>query len=241
MSRDKVLGDIRAALSVKGEDGARRRAVASRLAEPPAHIVPARARQPARALAELLQHYLEGQGARVLAVADAREVPAAVEDYLRAEVLPLRVRSGDDRYLAGMPWDAVPGLERDHGVARADDLVGVSRALAAVAETGTLVLASGADNPVTLAFLPETHIVVVEAEAIVGSYEEAMARVRAELGASFRPHTLNLVSGPSRTADIGGKLVRGAHGPRRLAVIVVGAVPEDGAATTSGGSSAGSA
>jgi L-lactate dehydrogenase complex protein LldG len=36
------------------------------------------------------------------------------------------------------------------------------------------------------------------------------------------PRTLNLVSGPSRTADIGGRIVIGAHGPRRLMVVIVG-------------------
>jgi L-lactate dehydrogenase complex protein LldG len=92
--------------------------------------------------------------------------------------------------------------------------------VAGVAETGTLVLASGPDNPVTLTFVPDTHVVVVEAQTIVGSYEEAVMRLLRELGQL--PRTLNLVSAPSRTGDIGGKIVMGAHGPRRLAVVLVG-------------------
>jgi L-lactate dehydrogenase complex protein LldG len=90
-----------------------------------------------------------------------------------------------------------------------------------VAETGTLVLASGPHNPVTLAFVPDTHLVVVRNETIVGGYEEACKLVEAELGPSVLPRTLNLISGPSRTGDIGGRIVMGAHGPRRLAVILV--------------------
>jgi L-lactate dehydrogenase complex protein LldG len=86
------------------------------------------------------------------------------------------------------------------------------------------VLASGAENPVTLAFVPDTHIVVMRASAIVGAYEQACALVAGERG--LLPRTLNLISGPSRTGDIGGRIVMGAHGPRRLAVILVA---DDGA------------
>ena len=98
---------------------------------------------------------------------------------------------------------------------------GSSHAAAAVAETGTLVLASGADNPVTLSYLPETHIVVVEDKDLVGGYEGAWEKIRARFGKRAMPRTVNFVSGPSRTADIGGQLVMGAHGPRRLCVILV--------------------
>ena len=87
-------------------------------------------------------------------------------------------------------------------------------------QDGTLVLASGADNPVN-SYLPETHIVVVEDKDLVGGYEGAWDKIRARFGRRAMPRTVNLVSGPSRTADIGGQLVMGAHGPRRLCVILV--------------------
>ncbi len=99
--------------------------------------------------------------------------------------------------------------------------VGLSRAVAGVAETGTLALASGPDNPVTLGFVPDTHIVVLRADTVVGRYEEACAMVVAETG-GVMPRTLNLVTGASRTGDIGGKIVMGAHGPRRLAIFLLG-------------------
>ena len=73
----------------------------------------------------------------------------------------------------------------------------------------------------TLGFVPDTHIVVLRADAIVGSYEEACAMVLAETG-GVMPRTLNLVTGASRTGDIGGKIVMGAHGPRRLAIFLLG-------------------
>ena len=86
---------------------------------------------------------------------------------------------------------------------------------------GPLVMASGADNPVTLNFLPETHVVVVEDKALVGGYEGAWEKIRSRFGRRVMPRTVNFISGPSRTADIGGQLVMGAHGPRRLCVILV--------------------
>jgi L-lactate dehydrogenase complex protein LldG len=151
----------------------------------------------------------------------ADEVPTAVAHYLRSTNLPLRVRVGDDAYLDKLAWSREPALERQRGPAAADDEVGLAHAAAAVAETGTLVLASGADNPVTLGFLPDTSIVVVEEKDLVGGYEGAWQKIRARYGKGAMPRTVNFISGPSRTADIGGQLVMGAHGPRRLAVILV--------------------
>ena len=172
-------------------------------------------------LRQLFRTFLEGQSATVIEAASAAEVPAAVAGYLRSTNLPLRVRVGDDAYLEALPWKSEPALERKRGPAAGDDEVGLSHAAAAVAETGTLVLASGADNPVTITFLPETSIVVVEDKDLVGGYEGAWEKVRARFGAGAMPRTVNFVSGPSRTADIGGQLVMGAHGPRRLCVMLV--------------------
>jgi L-lactate dehydrogenase complex protein LldG len=70
-------------------------------------------------------------------------------------------------------------------------------------------------------FLPENHFVVLQAKDITGSYEESWDRFRATYGRGTLPRTVNLVSGPSATADIERTLVRGAHGPRRLAVFLV--------------------
>jgi len=73
-----------------------------------------------------------------------------------------------------------------------------------------------------LGFVPDAHLVVVAVDTIVAAYEDALALLAAELGPAVLPRTLNFISGPSRTGDIGGKIVMGAHGPRCLAVILVG-------------------
>jgi L-lactate dehydrogenase complex protein LldG len=218
--REAVIFKIRKALGTS-DSAPRRSAIAERLGTPPPPLVPERAKRDKDQLRGLFRQFLEGQSATVVEAASAAEVPAAIAGFLRSANLPLRVRVGDDAYLDKLAWGSEPALERRKGPAVGDDEVGLSHAAAAVAETGTLVLASGADNPVTLSYLPETHIVVVEDKDLVGGYEGAWEKIRARFGKRAMPRTVNFVSGPSRTADIGGQLVMGAHGPRRLCVILV--------------------
>lgn len=220
-ARDAVLGRIRAALTTAAStDEARRASVAARLRRRAAHLIPARANAPPKALKEMLRGFLEGQSATVVEVSALHDIPTALANYLRARNLPLRVRLGNDPLLAGLDWSREPALERCPGAADPGDEVSLSHAAAAVAETGTLLLAAGPANPVTLSFLPEAHVVVLAAKDIVGHYEAAFDRVRAVFGQGNMPRTVNLISGPSRTADVGGRLVTGAHGPRRLCVII---------------------
>lgn len=220
-TRAQIFARIRTGLGASPDDATRKTAVAARLKGSKPHLIPDRVTNPGADLPALLRGYLEGQAATVVNVAAPADVPSAVANFLRSSNLPQRVRVGDDPFLAKLDWSTEPALERRQGRARADDDVGLSHATVAVAETGTLVLASGNANPVTLNFLPETHIVVLRAKDIVGPYETAFERVRSAYGRGTMPRTLNLISGPSRTGDIGGKLVMGAHGPRRMCVIIV--------------------
>ncbi|MGD9784685.1 MAG: lactate utilization protein C [Hyphomicrobiaceae bacterium] len=220
-ARDKILGRIRASLSAREGDTARWQAARRHIATHSEGLVPARARLERDALEAQFRAFLEGQTATVLEAATADEVPARVAAFLLSAGAERTVRIGGDPRLAAMPWSA-NGIDALHGAAAADDAVGLSHAMAGIAETGTLVIAAGAANPVTLAFLPATHVIVVAREDIVGSYEEALARVRGVFGPTGMPRTLNFISGPSRTADIGGKIVIGAHGPRSMCVVVVG-------------------
>ncbi len=105
---------------------------------------------------------------------------ASIAAYLRDRNLPAKIRLGSDPYLAALPF-AATGLEVANGRATASDLVCVSHAFGAVAETGTLVLTSGQDNPTTLNFLPDTHIVIVQAQDIIGDYEQIWQRLRSNL------------------------------------------------------------
>lgn len=222
-ARDDILRSIRRSLGVSGGEAPRRAAVAERLDKAPAGVIPGLAQGDAAHRLALFKAKLEAAAASVAAVAHASDVPAEIARYLREHNLPATLRRGADRRLANMPWGRTP-LEVSEGASQGDDLNAVSMALAGIAETGTLALVSGADNPTTLNFLPDNHIVVVEAGEIVADMESCWERLRARFGKGDMPRVVNLVTGPSRSADIEQTLLLGAHGPRRLHVVVI----EDG-------------
>lgn len=221
-ARERLLASIRAGLKVSGNEPTRRRAVADRLASPMRNTIPARAGQSAEELRHLFKSLLEGQSAKVVEIGSLDDIPSAIAQYLRGTNLPLQVRLGGDPIWSEVPWSKEPALECKKGKAEGTDAVGLSHAVAGAAESGTLVLTSGDDNPTTINFLPENHIVLVRAEDIAGSYEDVWAKLRQRYGKGIMPRTVNFVSGPSRTADIQQMLVMGAHGPRRLMVMILG-------------------
>jgi L-lactate dehydrogenase complex protein LldG len=221
-ARAEILGRIRTALGAVSLDRARRSAVARRLERHPRGPIPARAKISGVERVGLVMDMLAKQGADVKRVATPKEAVGAIASYLGTCNLPPRLRMGADPVLAALPWREAWDIERSFGGAEADDRASLSRAVAAAAETGTLFLLSGRDNPTTLNFLPEAHTVLIAASDIVGSYEEAWDRIRAILGEGTLPRSVNLISGPSRTADIEQTIVRGAHGPRRLHVLILG-------------------
>jgi L-lactate dehydrogenase complex protein LldG len=220
--RAVLFARLRQGLGVSGEEPARRRAVDERLAQHARNLVPQRGQIERSARIALFRTMAEGVHATVAEADGPAAVPALIADYLRQQNLPSRIRHGADRLLSEMPWrDGAPTVERLSGRAEPTDEVSVSRAAAGVAESGTLVLLSGPDNPTTLNFLPETHIAVIRGDDIVGSYEDVFDRVRHAYGTGQMPRTLNMITGPSRTGDIEQRLELGAHGPKRLHIIIV--------------------
>ncbi|NHC06248.1 LutC/YkgG family protein [Azonexus fungiphilus] len=211
-ARDEILGRVRAGLA-KGDAGSRRAAALARLqAHPPgprptlAGDLVARFRDKAQSLASTVEQ-----------VDDYAAVPARVAAYLASLGLPAQAVTALD--VAGLDW-AAAGLAWRSGVAVDADPVGISGCFCAIAETGTLMLLSGAATPASVSLLPETHIALVPAARIVATMEDAFALLRAERGAL--PRAVNFVSGPSRTGDIEQTIVLGAHGPCRVHLIVIG-------------------
>jgi len=144
------------------------------------------------------------------------DVPRAVAAYLAERKLPARAVCVPD--LAGLDWRGA-GVEVEARGAIDRDLVGITGCFRAIAETGTLMLCSGAATPATVSLLPETHIAVVPASAILASMEEVWGAARAEFGQV--PRAVNFISGPSRTGDIEQTIVLGAHGPYRVHIVIV--------------------
>lgn len=219
-AREAILTKIRA--SRAGNDGARKVVIDGRMASPPTGIIPLRGQRDLEGRIQLFLEMIGKVGATHERLADPSDVPAAVAGYLRQHNLPASLRMGADPRLAGMGWENEAALTVLSGASDGTDLAAISHAEAAIAETGTLMLLSGPDNPVTLTFLPEHHIIVVKAGDVGGDMETALARLREIKGKAVMPRTVNFVSGPSRSADIEQTIILGAHGPRALHVIMVG-------------------
>ncbi len=161
----------------------------------------------------------EAKGVTVIDVDQPAELPRAIARALSASNISADAIRLNDPTLANLPWSGA-SLTITRGTAQPHDTVTLSAALAGVAETGALLLASGPDNPAALAFLPETHLVAVARSNIVGTFEDAFAILHARFAKNL-PRAVNIISGASRTGDIGGRIVQGAHGPRQLFVFIV--------------------
>jgi L-lactate dehydrogenase complex protein LldG len=220
-ARDLVLNSIRRALAVSGAEAPRKTATDERLARHPRGLIPARGTEPTRKRIKQFREMLTEANGTVEEVASAEGVPAAVSAYLRSKNLPMRIRRGSDPRLEAIPWAGEATLEVSVGRSDGKQLASVSHAFAGVAETGTIVMVSGPDNPTTLNFLPEHHVVVVNAKDIAGNYETVWDALRKKFGAQM-PRTVNWITGPSRSADIEQVHLHGAHGPKSLHVLVVG-------------------
>lgn len=220
-ARDSILSKIRLARQSGADDSGRRATVSERLRTHPAGIVPARGQLPPAERLDLFCAKAASVSASVVRVGTADDVPTAIADYLRSKNLPQAIRRGADARLSALPFEREAQLSVSVGASDGHDLAALSHAQAGVAETGTVVLTSGPDNPTTLNFLPEHHLVVVRAEDVAGDYEAVWARLRAIHGAGELPRNVNMITGPSRSGDIEQTILLGAHGPRSLHLIVV--------------------
>ena len=225
MGRETILGNIRKSLNRGPLSAEQAAGLERRLKAAKPNLVPARGAVEGAERVALFIAEAEKVDTSVSRVADGAEVPAAVAAYLAAHNLPMVLRAAPDPALADIPWSQQSAPTVRQGRPEDGDEVGVTGALAGIAETGTLMLASGPHSPTTLNFLPDTHIAVLDARAIDGTYEEAWSRLRAACtegaGGTFMPRTVNFITGPSRTADIEQTLLLGAHGPRRLLIVII--------------------
>jgi L-lactate dehydrogenase complex protein LldG len=209
--RDEVLASVRKSLNRERLTPQERDRLEARIATPPRHTRPAFAGD----LASRVADKLSSRAATVATVRAMSEVGAAVADFLGRNGFSKKIAIAP--VLADLSWPQ--GFDVHLGKARADECVSVTSCFAAVAESGSLVLLSGAESPTTLNFVPENHIVVVRVEQIVAHFEDVWLLLRnLPMG---MPRTVNIISGPSRTADVEQTIQLGAHGPRRLHIILV--------------------
>lgn len=223
-AREQILTKIRAGLTQRNNSNARED-ISTRLQTPQQNMIPKRSAGNEDQRLALFVQEAESVSATTSLVPHFDSVPMAVGAYLREHQLPAKIKLAPDARLMGLDWAAKTSLMIDSGAADGSEPVSVSMAFGAVAETGTLVLASGPESPTSLNFLPLDHIVVVQAEDIAGDYEAVWQRLREKATADGKPGTLprtvNWITGPSRTADIEQTLLLGAHGPQRLHIVIV--------------------
>jgi L-lactate dehydrogenase complex protein LldG len=219
MTKDTILTAIRRGLRRAPLPEDQAAMLRGRLERHPRQLIPARSRLPHPEQIDLFVNNVEKEFGTVVRVADDSDVPGAVADYLAAQNLPGQLVMAPHPELRAIDWSARPLLGVREGRAEADDMVSVQHGFAAIAETGTLMLPSSAERPTTLNILTDTEIVVLRGSRVVGAYEEAWDLLRSEIGAM--PRNVMLVTGPSRSADIEQALELGAHGPRRLHVVLV--------------------
>lgn len=216
--RHEILENIRNALNKSNIYEAP--GVSERLAAHSVNTLPGRATDPAADLTAIFIEEAERSAATVARIGRPDELAGAVADYLERLGEGLRARIAPHPLLR----DALAQqsrLEISEGPSDGTDSTALTVAFAGVAETGTLVLHSGPDGPTTLNFLPDTDIVLLPETRIVGVYEDAWAALRQDMGDGAMPRTVNWITGPSRSADIEQTLLMGAHGPKRLHIVIL--------------------
>ena len=219
-AREDILSNIRRSLGVNGREAPRISAVQERLRAAPRGVLPLRGQVSGDERVALFRAEAERVAATVAEVARPQDIVNEAARYLREHNLPATLRMGADARLAELDWSET-AIEVTHGPSQGDDLNGLSHAFGAIAETGTIAMTSGPGNPTTLNFLPDNHIVVLREADLMGDAESLWDRLRAAYGKAVAPRTVNLITGPSRSGDIEQQIVLGAHGPRRLHIIIL--------------------
>ncbi|MCY4050304.1 MAG: lactate utilization protein C [Gammaproteobacteria bacterium] len=203
-SREKVLNNIRRALN---------RTAQSPLSDSPPSALHPRYRTPLSK--DLIQQFslmhTRVQGT-FEGVDSLQDVPLAAHRYLVGQSVSPEVVISPSPELTSINWK---GLKVEFRVANRKDRSSVTMAFAGIAETGTLVMVSSKQSPINHHFLPEFNIAVLKQSKLVDCMENLWPLI------GEHPRTINLITGPSKTADIEQTIVYGAHGPRALHVILV--------------------
>jgi L-lactate dehydrogenase complex protein LldG len=142
------------------------------------------------------------------------ELPTAVARYAAARGLNNEIAVQPDPDLLALNWSAFQAVQN----IAPDEVLAVGLALGGIAETGTLVFHSSPASPTLFAYLPLHHVVAVRADHIWPWLEDYVAAYHG----TAPPRNVNFVTGASGTTDIEGALVKGAHGPGWLHIVLVG-------------------
>lgn len=161
---------------------------------------------------------VENVSGTVKCIDNIAELPAAVYEYLSTHNIEQKIVAASSKLLRQVDWQKEITIE--YRPVQSNDISTLTVAYAGIAETGSLVLCSSKDSPTTLNFLPENYICVIRRDDIYPHMEDAWDLLRKD--GKGMPRAINFITGPSRTADVEQTIQLGAHGPRRLHVIILG-------------------
>jgi L-lactate dehydrogenase complex protein LldG len=210
-SRSAILGRIKDALAANTE----REDASALSAAIQTRKVTVRPRLPIEDVEACFRDKAEANLMAVRDIARLEDVPVIVAQILANANLPADVSVAPA--LTALPWPATVDVRT--GKARLDERLTVSMATAGIAETGSVVLCSGDTAPSSLSFAAEVHVIVLKRSAIRAYLEDALDSVKA---LPVWPRAVNVISGPSRTADVAGIVVRPAHGPKAVHLLILG-------------------
>jgi L-lactate dehydrogenase complex protein LldG len=171
--------------------------------------------------ADAAAHFIakaKASAAEVHEIATPSDAPKLILSILSQAKLPPRLHLLQDASLNALAWQRAPGLTLLHEPPGGDDSA-FSVADYGIAETGTLVFFSGPQSASSWHFRPGREFVLLRGESILPRLE-AIITLLADNGRM--PATMNLITGPSRTADIEQTIELGAHGPRTVHILIAG-------------------
>lgn len=179
-----------------------------------------RPRGPLTSVAEDLEAVLVErlqEAACTVAFADSEAgIIAEIMQWLQQQGTDLKLVCSASTLLDSISWPASvdvrdPANGMDHNTT-------VTEAFCAITETGSLVKLSSQESPTAINFLPDNFICLLQRQRIVRHIEDAWDLLRKEQAGM--PRAVNIITGPSRTADVEQTIQLGAHGPRRMHVII---------------------
>ena len=156
--------------------------------------------------------------AEIHEIAMPEDAPETILSILAMAGLQPQLHIAAHSPLSALPWHRAPGLMRIAEPPGGDDSA-FSAADYGIAETGTLVFLSGPQSASSWHFRPGREFVLLPRTCIVPRFEDIIALLRAD---GRMPSTINLVTGPSRTADIEQTIELGAHGPGAVHILIAG-------------------
>ena len=177
------------------------------------------------ALREFIKNAYEA-GAEVVEANTIEEATREILEFLKrngAKRVALQLREASRKVLEVLQGEyevLYVGGEEGPGPGELDGVdAGICHADYAVAETGTLILATRSEGERLASALPLISILLVDRRNVVGGVAEAREVVRALL---LKGYAVSFVTGPSKTGDIELRMVKGVHGPHKVMVVVYG-------------------